>query len=365
MPNLIGTAPNQVPTNGSLGNMAFQNKEGVVVDRVKFPDGTVQTTAPIGTVTSVSGTGTVSGLTLTGTVTGAGNLTLGGTLSLTSGNVTTALGYTPANKAGDTFTGGVTLSTTGSHLNFYETDAADPADRGLIELNANNLNFYGFDNSDSAFRLFMSGNVTTGNVSTNGAWSFASTVSVNATQSFSLGGSTGTYVTLQNNGVSVADFGTANNIISGTTGSGFGVATRGAHPIVFGIATVEKMRIDGNGRVGVNTTAPATLFDINGNMSQNIVAVAALDIDCSAGNYFTKTINANSTFTFSFSPASRAYAFTLELVHTSGTVTWPATVRWPGGTAPTLTTSRTHLFTFVTDDAGANWRAASQINYTA
>jgi hypothetical protein len=37
-----------------------------------------------GTVTSVSGTGTVNGLTLTGTVTSSGNLTLGGTLDLSS-----------------------------------------------------------------------------------------------------------------------------------------------------------------------------------------------------------------------------------------------------------------------------------------
>jgi hypothetical protein len=51
----------------------------------------------VGTVTSVGGTGTVSGLTLTGSVTNSGNLTLGGTLSLTSSNVTTALGYTPYN----------------------------------------------------------------------------------------------------------------------------------------------------------------------------------------------------------------------------------------------------------------------------
>jgi hypothetical protein len=50
-----------------------------------------------GTVTSVGGTGTVSGLSLSGTVTTTGNLTLGGTLSLTSGNVTTALGFTPYN----------------------------------------------------------------------------------------------------------------------------------------------------------------------------------------------------------------------------------------------------------------------------
>ena len=53
--------------------------------------------ATVSGVTSVSGTGTVNGLTLTGTVTGSGSLTLGGTLALTSGQVTTALGFTPYN----------------------------------------------------------------------------------------------------------------------------------------------------------------------------------------------------------------------------------------------------------------------------
>ena len=48
-----------------------------------------------GTVTSVGGTGTVSGLTLSGTVTSSGNLTLGGSLVLTSGQITTGLGFTP------------------------------------------------------------------------------------------------------------------------------------------------------------------------------------------------------------------------------------------------------------------------------
>lgn len=113
---------------------------------------------------------------------------------------------------------------------------------------------------------------------------------------------------------------------------------------------------------GTTTTAAAELL---GPVRQNIVAVPALDIDCSQGNYFTKTIAANSTFTFSNAPSGRAFAFTLELTHTSGTLTWPSTVRWPGGTSPTLTTGRVHLFTFVTDDAGANWRGASQTNYTS
>lgn len=105
--------------------------------------------------------------------------------------------------------------------------------------------------------------------------------------------------------------------------------------------------------------------DQTGSVRGGITAVAALNIDCALGNYFTKTINANSTFTVSNVPASRAYAFTLELTHTSGTVTWFSGVQWPGGTAPTLTAGKVSLFTFVTDDGGTSWRGAFQSNYNS
>ena len=59
-----------------------------------------------------------------------------------------------------------------------------------------------------------------------------------------------------------------------------------------------------------------------------------------------------------------AYSFTLELTHTSGTVTWWNNLEWPGGTAPTLTAGKTHLFVFVTDDGGTRWRGASLVDYT-
>lgn len=94
-----------------------------------------------------------------------------------------------------------------------------------------------------------------------------------------------------------------------------------------------------------------------------ITAVPSLDIDCSTANYFTKTINGNSTFTFSNAPSSVAYAFALELTHTSGTITWPTSVKWPADTAPTLTTGKTHIFIFVTDDGGTRWRGSSLIDY--
>lgn len=118
-----------------------------------------------------------------------------------------------------------------------------------------------------------------------------------------------------------------------------------------GIKSVGGVALKGAGDIPLNTT-PA-------------VAVAALDIDCSAGVYFTKTIAGSSTFTFSNPPvAGTAFAFVLELTHTSGTVAWPAGVRWPENTAPTLTTGRTHIFVFVTDDGGARWRASVNPNYT-
>jgi hypothetical protein len=61
-----------------------------------YPNFTITNTSPSsgGTVTSVGGTGTVSGISLSGTVTSSGNLTLGGTLDLSS---PPAIGGTAAN----------------------------------------------------------------------------------------------------------------------------------------------------------------------------------------------------------------------------------------------------------------------------
>lgn len=103
---------------------------------------------------------------------------------------------------------------------------------------------------------------------------------------------------------------------------------------------------------------------VDGPYKQVAEAVSALDIDLSTGNYFTKTISANSTFTFSNPPSSGTVgSFTLELTHTSGTVTWPTSVKFPADTAPTLTTGKTHLFVFITDDGGTRYRGAALVDY--
>lgn len=143
-------------------------------------------------------------------------------------------------------------------------------------------------------------------------------------------------------------------VVDGTPGTGAMPGRLSLQTTPSGSTTpVERLRITAAGRL-----------QATGAYDSNITAVSALDIDCASSNFFTKTINGASTFTVSNVPSSRAYAFTLELTHTSGAITWFSGVEWPNGTAPTLTTGKTHLFVFVTDDGGTRWRASSLINYT-
>ncbi len=105
-------------------------------------------------------------------------------------------------------------------------------------------------------------------------------------------------------------------------------------------------------------------LSVDGPYKQVSEAVSALEIDLSTGNYFTKTISGNSTFTFANPPASGTVgSFTLELTHSSGTVTWPSSVKFNSDTAPTLATGKTHLFFFVTDDGGTRYRGAALVDY--
>ena len=114
--------------------------------------------------------------------------------------------------------------------------------------------------------------------------------------------------------------------------------------------------------VKFETTSAGTKF--TGGIAQVATAAGALELDLNTSNYFTKTISGNSTFTFANPAASgQVTAFTLELTHSSGTVTWPSSVKWNADTAPTLTTGKTHLFMFVTDDGGSRYRGSALVDY--
>lgn len=94
-----------------------------------------------------------------------------------------------------------------------------------------------------------------------------------------------------------------------------------------------------------------------------VVALSGVSvtIDCDEANTFTLTTSGNTTFTFDYSGVNlttdEAYAFTLRV--TAGgthTLSWPASVDWPGGTAPDAPADgETDVFVFFTTDGGTTW----------
>jgi len=128
----------------------------------------------------------------------------------------------------------------------------------------------------------------------------------------------------------------------------------------------EKIRISSTGQLGISTANPRGMLHVQGSQVANVTEISGTAIDCASGNYFTKTITGATAFTFTNIPASGTeYSMTVELdLNGNNGVTWPASVKWPADTAPTITDGKTQLFMFVTVDGGTKWRGGTLVDYT-
>jgi hypothetical protein len=83
-------------------------------------------------------------------------------------------------------------------------------------------------------------------------------------------------------------------------------------------------------------------------------------INMELGNYVSATAVGAVTWTFANPPTgARAGSIILELTNGGAyTQYWPAAVRWPSGSAPSLAAAGVDVLVFITDDGGANWRGA-------
>ena len=166
---------------------------------------------------------------------------------------------------------------------------------------------------------------------------------------------------------------TSSGTVSAVTGSFTGNVSIGGTLTYDDVSNVDSVGLI-TARNGINVTAGVSTFaaathqnagtKVTGPYSANITAMGANDVDCSAGNYFTKTITGATTFTFSNVPTSVAYTFTIEVtLNGSNAITWPASVKWNADTAPTITDGKTQLFVFLTDDGGTRWRGSALVDY--
>lgn len=126
--------------------------------------------------------------------------------------------------------------------------------------------------------------------------------------------------------------------------------------------------------LGTSQASKVVTADANGNVKlqeelqvtayiETVVALSgtSVTVDCDEANSFTLSTTANTTFTFDYSGVNLttddSYGFTLKV--TAGgthTLSWPASVDWPGGTAPDAPASgETDVFVFYTVDGGTQW----------
>ena len=105
----------------------------------------------------------------------------------------------------------------------------------------------------------------------------------------------------------------------------------------------------GNQTIGGVKTFTAGIFG-------GTVAMSGSAIDCAAGTSFTKTISANTTFSFTNVPSDATCCVTLILRNGGNyIVTWPSSVKWTEDAIPDLMQNGTDVLTFITCDGGVTW----------
>jgi hypothetical protein len=153
-------------------------------------------------------------------------------------------------------------------------------------------------------------------------------------------------------GLDVAKLTTGTTLPSNVTGSS-----------LTSVGTLSSLTLGGTVSMADNVISRPRFTDYAETYTTPAISSNTLTLNLENGNVFRVTRNANiSTLTISNPAASgNACSFTLifDANGTSYTITWPAAVKWPGGTAPTITTtnSRSDMFVFYTNNAGTTWYA--------
>jgi hypothetical protein len=134
--------------------------------------------------------------------------------------------------------------------------------------------------------------------------------------------------------------------------------------------------------VGIGTSSPSSKLEVSGTVTATSATVSGtlttaqvsetavnlgstlsgtVTINLNSGTYFYGTVTGATTFAVSNSASSgKVSSFTLELTNGgSQTLTWMSGIKWPGGTAPSLTSAGVDMLVCSTRDNGTTWRCVA------
>lgn len=219
------------------------------------------------------------------------------------------------------------------------------------------------DGTNAALAAIQAADVPTLNQNTTGN-------AATATTATNVSGGTASVTTLSASGVATFSAGTAAAPAITTTGdTNTGIFFPAADTIAFSEGGAESVRIDSSGNVGIGTSSPAAKFDLAGDYKEGVVTAntsTAYTISTATGTIQILTLTGNCTFTYPTATAGESFTLLLRQDATGGrTATWPAAVKWPGNTPPTITSTASRQDKFVFTADGTNWYGSNAgQNYT-
>lgn len=326
--------------------------------------GTAYSAATAGTDYAAATTGTNAELLANNGSGGFSNVTVGSGLSLTTGTLTasstmTYPGAGIANSTGSAWGTSYTTSGSGTVVALATSPSFTTPTLGVASATTVNKVTLTAPATGSTLTIANGKTLTASN-----------TLTFTGTDASSVAFGTGGTVIYSGGALGTPSSGTLTSctglpIGTGVSGLGTNVATFLATPSSANLAAALTGETGSGSAVFATSPALTTpvITGLDETKTAPTISTNTLTLNCSLGNVFAVSLNANiTTLTFSNVPTTgTAYALTLSFTAdgTARTVTWGAAVKWPGGTAPTLTSTNAKVDTFVltTWDAGTTWYA--------
>jgi hypothetical protein len=292
-----GTYPNFTIANTAPDQTVSLTGSGSTTVTGTYPNFTIASTGG-GTVTSVSGTGTVSGISLSGTVTSSGNLTLGGTLDLSS---PPTIGNTTPN------TGRFTTLTVDDNTTFgtSNTDTVTFTARVDSEFSPATDNTYDLGRTGHEWRdLFIDGTANIDSL-------IADTADINAgtIDNTSIGASTastGAFTTLSTTGALTYGGVTLNNSVTGTGSMVLSNSPTLVTPALGTPASGVVTNLTGTASININGTVGATTANTGAFTTLSATDVTTVQAGTVSAPAITTSGNTNTGIFF---PAADTIAF--------------------------------------------------------